>query len=171
MTASTFVLTDERASTQEETMAPCEADDKATSNTLPNDTEEISSTITPSSSQDWSSEEYPSDEEEDGDRVNGTGLVLYVTPTATKAAYWKRRLGWKPNMTKTITKKVKKALFRRPASNSVRKGRSYEINGADAIVASPNKVKNAGEPEEDLLLEYEAKDGLGKVNHDLLIFA
>ena len=39
-------------------------------------------------------------EYEDSEKVNGTGLVLYATPAATKTPYWKRRLGWKPNMTR-----------------------------------------------------------------------
>ena len=152
--------------------------------------DEASMTATPSTSDDWS-EEYPSDEDEAGDdnddnhhhkKVNGTGLILYVTPTATKAAYWKRRLGWKPNRAKSTTKKIKN-IFRAPVRNHIRKG-SYDLNGADALAVAPKQqqANNNNKPaagskkdrkwvsDDELSLEYETKnfEKLGAVNHELV---
>ncbi|CAJ1945148.1 unnamed protein product [Cylindrotheca closterium] len=151
--------------------------------------DEASMTATPTTSEDWS-EEYPSDEDEDDNdnqKVNGTGLILYVTPTATKAAYWKRRLGWKPNMAKTTTKKIKN-IFRAPVRNHIRKG-SYELNGADALAVNPKQQQQQQQQankkptavgrskkdrkwvsDESLSLEFETKDfeKLGAVNHELV---
>jgi len=186
---TTMLLQDEASNHHNEAMAPfvypssnLEVDDTTKLKTLSGDGEEVSVTVSPSSSEDWSEEEYPSDEEDqnigDDDKVNGTGLVMYVTPTATKAAYWKRRLGWKPNMAKTVTKKIKQ-VFRAPVRNShIRSTGSYEVHGADALIVHPKQAKKPTNDDKDhkrvldegLVLEYESKDfdALGSINHDLV---
>lgn len=158
-----------------ETTAPITTNTNKAPGDYMEDFEEVSSvTVSPSTSEDWS-EEYSSDEDDlvDDHKVNGTGLILYVTPTATKASYWKRRLGWKPNMGKSATKKIKN-IFRAPVRNHIRTGR-YELSGADALAVdqtttttittkkhrdtnnSINKKPLAGS-KDDPFLEHETKD-------------
>ena len=84
-------------------------------------------------------EEFKDDEDDDlleeGDEnvnSNGTGLIMYVTSTATKAPYWKRRLGWKPNTARAQRQKLKN-LFRTPSRRQATVGLSHADAG-DALL-------------------------------------
>lgn len=56
---------------------------------------------------------------------NGTGLVMYSTATAAKKApYWKRRLGWTPNMARAHSSKLKNLFLRGPVRRKATVGLS-----------------------------------------------
>mmetsp|Transcript_26986 Transcript_26986/g.65503 ORF Transcript_26986/g.65503 Transcript_26986/m.65503 type:complete len:220 (+) Transcript_26986:233-892(+) len=118
-----------------------------------NDLEDSSLLLQPSMtstvrfSDDKEPEDYLNDDdddslEEEGDEnvnSNGTGLIMYVTPTATatKAPYWKRRLGWKPNMARAQRQKLKN-LFRAPIRRQATVGLSHAHEG-DALLVTTTK--------------------------------
>ena len=69
--------------------------------------------------------------------ANGTpGLILYQTPTATKASYWKRHLGWKATARCSHCKKLK-SFFRAPTRRQVSVGLSSSSKEGDALILAP----------------------------------
>jgi len=84
-------------------------------------------------------------QEEDGredEEVGGAGLILYTTPTATKAPYWKRRLGWKPNMCRVHCHNLKN-LFRVPVRRQATVGQ--EGDALLLVTKKPNQTHSTSD--------------------------
>ena len=104
---------------------------------------------------DDASEDFDAWKDESDEKCNGTGLILYVTPTATKAPYWKRCLGWKPNKVRSHRHKVKN-FFRSPVRRQATVGLRTNKHAGDALLLTTR------DPSQLRLVE-ESSDAVGKV--------
>lgn len=98
-------------------------------------------------------DDKPEDLNDDDDslgaeKVNGTGLIMYVTSTATKAPYWKRRLGWNPDMARAQRQKLKN-LFRAPIRKQATVGISQNAHEGDALLFT-KRIQDSNQLQSDV---------------------